>query len=243
MQRRPVDKDDPKSETIEAISNNQDSKMLKRRRIETTTLPYIRPRGECSLLEEQQQTYHAYYEDLRYNLSNSTAGFGGNIYDEKSNVFISESPIRYSPESHNLKRVKASNSARVKASEFFGTTKNKYKSRITKFVRNAQLSISSEDKRSDLETTASVRKSSLSSEKDLKTHFSFKQDAVKAIGDVIDVFTDELIRESITNAMRRHASSVATTKGEQVLELDPQDIQLSLKSLGIETQVVEALKE
>mmetsp|Transcript_17335 Transcript_17335/g.22109 ORF Transcript_17335/g.22109 Transcript_17335/m.22109 type:complete len:298 (-) Transcript_17335:903-1796(-) len=151
-----------------------------------------------------------------------------------------ENPERYQAADPSWSK-STGNPEKLLASEFFGATKNKYKSRITKFVRAAQVSIASESGKARGESNK-LRGASVSSEKDLKTHFSFKQDAVNAIGDVIDVFTDALISTSIQRAMNRQRDIYSSDERENTL-LGAEDIQNSLKSLGVESQVIEALKE
>jgi len=125
-------------------------------------------------------------------------------------------------------------------SDYFLASKNRYKARVTKFVRNAQ----------------AIQRSSNTSEPTTdhlqsKSRFSFKQDGIVAVSQVIDFFCTGLFHEAIRTARNRSklapgssnqvgkgspapliSSSSSPASSSSGLSLEPRDVYMALQSLG-----------
>jgi hypothetical protein len=105
------------------------------------------------------------------------------------------------------------------SSDYFLASRNRYKARISKFVRHAQTTAKSEAATvSDSTPTPRVASANIA-----KSRFSFKQDAILAVSQVIDVFCEGLFHE---------AARSASTNPVGLPTLEPQDIQNALTALG-----------
>mmetsp|Transcript_17473 Transcript_17473/g.28246 ORF Transcript_17473/g.28246 Transcript_17473/m.28246 type:complete len:229 (+) Transcript_17473:373-1059(+) len=108
------------------------------------------------------------------------------------------------------------------ASDFCLAAKNKYKSRVTKFVRVAQSD--GELAQTSIDNSEAFTESRAQAHEN-KSRFSFKQDGIVAVSQVIDIFCDGLIYEAMRVAKSRAASGGTP-------EMTPQDVQHALMELG-----------
>ncbi|CAK9078124.1 Uncharacterized protein SCF082_LOCUS37409 [Durusdinium trenchii] len=116
-------------------------------------------------------------------------------------------------------------------SDYFMASKNRYKARISKFVRNVQTG-------GEVATTAIATGSGSDMHDDSKietfqkkSRFSFKHDGVVAVSQLIDIFCQGLFHEAMRQAEKRKEQEVKEEVAEPCA-LTPQDIQDALKCLG-----------
>jgi hypothetical protein len=106
-------------------------------------------------------------------------------------------------------------------SDYFLASRNRYKARISKFVRHAQTT--ARGKPATVVATSTAAPGSASA-KSAKSRFSFKQDGILAVSQVIDMFCEGLFHEAVRSANAKPHFGLPA--------LEPQDIQDALTAMG-----------
>ncbi|GBG25812.1 Hypothetical Protein FCC1311_020312 [Hondaea fermentalgiana] len=120
-------------------------------------------------------------------------------------------------------------------SDYFSASKSKYKSRIARFVRDAQ---GKHDVANTMITPSyqyEIERSADSERMDQlqkKSRFSFKGDGIVAVSQVIDVFCQGLLHEATRAARRRHPHAALAGDEKPYLSLSQDDMNEALQHLG-----------